>query len=68
MPIKFLRYILKYIIFFLIYLGLSFLIQELTNLFGYNVLLRNAGLTTIVLMLVDLLTFLFKNFTKKEGQ
>lgn len=68
MPIKFLRYILKYIIFFLIYLGLSFLIQELTNLFGYDALLRNAGLTTIVLMLVDLITFLFKNFTKKEGQ
>lgn len=65
--IRFLRWILRYIIFFLIFLGLTFLVQEIWNLFQYRSLLLYAGITTIVNMLIDLTILLVKRLNEKKN-
>ena len=62
---RFLSSILGYAKFFLIFLGFTYLSDELWNWFEGDWLLRNAAVATISLMLVDLGRFLYKKFIIK---
>lgn len=55
-----LGYIKFYIKFFLVYLGFTFLVQELWNWFEGDSLLRNAIGVTVAVMLVNLCRLLYK--------
>jgi hypothetical protein len=61
------RRILRYVIFFLVLLGLLFLLQELWNWFQGDSLLLNAITITIAIILLDLCRLLFNKFTQKKN-
>lgn len=64
---RFLSSALGYAKFFLMFLGLTFLSNELWNWFEGNSLLRNAVTTTVALILLDLGRLLFKKFTLNKN-
>lgn len=63
---RFLSSALVYVKFFLMFLGLTFLSDELWNWFEGDSILRNAVTTTVALILLDLGRLLFKQFTRKK--
>jgi len=65
---RFLSSIAEYVKFFLIFLGLTYLSDELWNWFQGDSLLRNAVIATISFILVDLGRLLFKKFTLKKEE
>ena len=65
---RFLDPILGYVKFFLTFLVLTFLSDELWNWLQGDSLLRNAVTATIAIMLVDLGKLLFKKFTLKKDE
>ncbi|SDH43889.1 hypothetical protein SAMN05443529_11380 [Desulfosporosinus hippei DSM 8344] len=63
---RFITSILGYVKFFLIFLALIFLSDQLWNWFEGDSLLRNAVAVTIAIMLGDLGRLLFKRFTQRK--
>lgn len=66
---SYLNYIKKYINFFLVFLGLNFLMQELWNWFEGDSLIRNAVAITIANIFINLIIFLYRKYkiTKNES-
>jgi len=63
---KLISSILGYVKLFLMFLGITFLFDELWNWFQGDSLLRNAVTTTVALILLDLGRFLVKKFNLKK--